>query len=156
MYMSFIKCILLTIMYIYIPVSKDDFKWLSYSEIKTFDLSKIQRDAARGYILEVDLDYPEQIHDQYEDYPLAPEKMSVKYDMLSPYQKEILRKAIKDCEKYQSVEKHIINLKSKKNYIVHYRNLQLYLSLGMTLVKVHKILSFNQSPWLSEYRLQHT
>ena len=115
------------------------------------DIHSIPRDASRGYILEVDLDYPEEIHDQHADYPLAPEKVKVTYDMLSPYQKKILQGKLKEPEKYESLPKLIPNLQNKRNYIVHYRNLQLYLSLGMKLVKVHRILSFNQSPWLKEY-----
>ena len=55
----------------------------------------------------MDLDYSEQIHDQHEDYPLAPEKMSIKYDMLSPCQKEILCQATNDCERYETVQKLI-------------------------------------------------
>ena len=40
---------------------------------------------------------------------------------------------------------------SKKNYVVHYRNLKYYLSQGWTLKKVHKILEFKQSPWMKPY-----
>ena len=39
----------------------------------------------------------------------------------------------------------------KKKYVVHYRNLHLYLSLGMKLKKVHRILEFNEKPWMEPY-----
>ena len=49
------------------------------------------------------------------------------------------------------VVKLIQRLASKKNYVLHYRNLQLYLSLGLKLKKVHRVLEFDQSPWLAQY-----
>ena len=50
-----------------------------------------------------------------------------------------------------NVEKLIPNLMDKTKYIVHYRNLQLYLSLGMKLKKIHRVLKFDQSPWMEPY-----
>ena len=53
--------------------------------------------------------------------------------------------------KVGGVSKLVPNVRDKKKYVVHYRNLQLYLSLGMKLNKVHRILKFEQSNWLKEY-----
>jgi len=50
-----------------------------------------------------------------------------------------------------SLPKLIPNLYSKKNYVVHYRNLNLYKKLGMVITKVHRILKFDQAPWLQPY-----
>ena len=84
----------------------------------------------------------------HNDYPLAPEKFAVSSDMLSKYCKEI-------ADKYEikvgDVKKLIPNLGNKTNYVVHYRNLQLYLSLGMKLTKIHRVLKFNQSDWMEKY-----
>ena len=89
-----------------------------------------------GYILEVDLKYPDKLHELHNDYPLAPEKLAVTNDILSKYCKSI-------ADKYEikvgDVKKLIPNLGGNKNkYVVHYKNLQLYLSLGMKLTKAHR------------------
>ena len=85
------------------------------------------------YLLEVDLKYPNKLHKLPNYYPLAPEKLAVSNDMLSYYCKKI-------ADKYEikagDVTKLIPNLGNKTNYVVHYRNLQLYLSLGMKLTKI--------------------
>ena len=71
---------------------------------------------------------------------------------MSPYQ----QKLIDELGVSISCEKLVPNLMRKTRYIVHYRNLQLYLSLGMKLVKVHKVLQFNQSPWMQPYIMKNT
>ena len=82
------------------------------------------------------------------DYPLAPEKLEISQNMLSKYCSDI---ADKYGIKIGGVNKLVPNLGNKKNYVVHYRNLQLYLSLGMKLSKIHKILKFKQSDWLKKF-----
>ena len=49
------------------------------------------------------------------------------------------------------VEKLTQNLRNKTNYIVHYRNLQFYLEMGMKLTKIHRVMEFDQSRWLKPY-----
>ena len=99
-------------------------------------------------ILEVDLEYPKELHGLHNDYPLAPEKITVREEMLSDYcQKIQAREGIKIGQ----VEKLIPNLRNKEKYIVHYRNLQFYLSKGLKLKKIHRALEFSQSSWLAEY-----
>ena len=125
-----------------------NFKWLSPKRIDKIDLGKYRDDSKKGLILEVDLKYPQELHDLHNDYPLAPEKMCVKKDMLSPYCETIR-------EKYNirigQVKKLIPTLSNKQNYVLHYRNLQLYLDLGLKLKKVHRVLQFDQSQWLKQY-----
>ena len=91
---------------------------------------------------------PNELHELHNDYPLAPEKLAAPSDMLSKHCKNI-------ADKYEIkvgyVTKLIPNFGNKTNYVVHYRNLQLYLSLGMKLTKIHKVLKFKQSDWMKKY-----
>ena len=88
------------------PLPTDGFKWINKEELEKW----------RNYpcILEVDLQYPEELHDVHNDYPLAPERIKI-----------------------NTVDKLIPNLWNKKKYVIHYKNLKLYLSLGLKLTKIH-------------------
>ena len=112
------------------------FKWLSRKEIDKFRLDSIPENSLVGYILEVDLVYPEELHDLHNYYLLCPEKIEVSYDILSNYSKEIV-----DWYgiKVGGVKKFIPILGNKLRYPVHYKNLLYYLSLEMKLVKIRRI-----------------
>ena len=122
------------------------FKWLK--NVDGFDLNSISEKSPIGYFLEVDLEYLDELHELHNDYPLAPEKLAVSSDMLSKYCKKI-------ADKYEikvgDIKKLILNLGSKTNYVVHYRNLQLYLSLRMKPTKIHRVLKFRQSDWMKKH-----
>ena len=79
-------------------------------------------------ILEVDLEYPKDLHDLYNDYQLAPERLKI-----------------------GNVEKLIPNLWDKEKYIVHHENLKLYLELGLKIKKIHRGIKFREEPWMKSY-----
>ena len=99
-------------------------------------------------ILEVDLEYPQELHDLHNGYPVCSEKVKVSNNMLSGYCKKV-------AEKYNIsiglVNKLIPTLRDKKEYVLHYRNLQLYLDLGLKIKKVYRVLKFDLSPWLKQH-----
>ena len=130
----------------YLPTG--NFKWMSKKKIDQLDLAKYRDDSKRGLILEVDLEYNKELHDSHNEYPLASEKVRVTEDMLSNYCKKI---AAKYNISTGHVSKLIPTLRNKEKYVLHYRNLQLYLDLGLKIKKVHRVLKFNQSPWLKQY-----
>ena len=106
----------------YLPYKK--FQWVK--NVDEFDVMSINEKSDTGYILEVDFEYLDELHELQNDYPLAPEKLVVSNDMLSTYCKKI---ADEYNIKVGDVKKLIPNLGNKTKYVLHYRNLQLYLSL---------------------------
>ena len=110
----------------------DEFDVMSISECNSIEKSPI------GYFLKVDLEYSDKLHELHNDYPLDPEKLAVSSDMLSKYCKTI---ADKFEIKVGDVKQIIPNLDNKTDYVVHYRNLKLYLSLGIKLTKIHSAKS---------------
>ena len=123
------------------PLPYGNFRWVSANVL-------IPKRKGIGHIYEVDLEYPEELHDLHNDYPCAPEKIKVTDGMLSDYCREI-----KDKFNISSgnVHKLIPTLGDKKNYVIHEELLKLYLSLGLKLKKVHRILEFSEKPWLKPY-----
>ena len=123
------------------PLPYGNFKWVEANSV-------IHKRKGIGHIYEVDLEYPEELHDLHNDYPCAPEKIKVSDDMLSDYCREIKNKFNISSG---NVNKLIPTLNDKKNYVLHEENLKLYLSLGLKLKKIHRVLEFSEKPWLKEY-----
>ena len=102
------------------PLPTDCFRFMNKEELKNWE--------NQPYILEVDLEYPEHLHNLHNDYPLAPERVTV-----------------------NKVEKLIPNLNDKKKYVIHHETLKLYLSLGLKLTKIHRGITFTECAWLKPY-----
>ena len=107
--------------------------------------------------LEVDLEYPKDIHCLHEDFPMAPERYNVTYDELSPLNQTLYRKMkANDFLTNYSEEKLIPTFHNRKKYILHIKCLIFYLSHGLILKKIYRIVSFRQKPFLKEYILTLT
>ncbi|XP_065645274.1 uncharacterized protein LOC136075765 [Hydra vulgaris] len=102
------------------PLPTHGFKWMDENEIENWKSTTCT--------LEVDLDYLEHLHDEHNDYPLAPERLNI-----------------------DKVEKLVHNLNNKKKYIVHYENLKLYERFGLKITKIHRGIKFEERAWLNEY-----
>ncbi|GBC44997.2 uncharacterized protein LOC114537920 [Rhizophagus irregularis DAOM 181602=DAOM 197198] len=135
----------------YLPTG--NFHWIKEEN----ELSNIQRqiesneipdNSSEGYILKVKLEYPQVLHSQHTDYPLAPERMKVKKEWLSKKQQEIIARS---GQRYTPTDKLIPNLFDKDEYVVHYRNLQYYVSQGLVIKKVYEAIKFEQAPWMKPY-----
>ena len=120
------------------------FRFLSDDEISKIEFANVSDDSDIGYIVECDLEYPAELHKLHNDYPLAPEHMTVTETMLSPFCKSMNLK-------HAFVEKLLGTLQGKLKYKVHYRNLNLYVSFGMIILCIHRVLAFQQKPWLRPY-----
>ncbi|XP_041371540.1 uncharacterized protein LOC121385070 [Gigantopelta aegis] len=128
----------------YLP--ERDFEWVK--DLDSLDIMTVTENSNTGYILEVDLEYPTELHDCHSDYPLAPESMLVTDAMLSPHSQQLRDKL---CLTDRPVRKLVPNLNDKEKYVLHYRNLQFYLRQGIKLTKIHRAIQFRQSPWLKTY-----
>lgn len=108
----------------------DQFRWLNENEITQIDLDNIDGNSKDGYIFEVDLEYPQNVHDYHNDYPFCPE------NIIPPN---------------GALPKLIPNLYDKTKYIIHQNALKQCLNSGLKLLKIHRVLAFRQKNWLKSY-----
>ena len=101
------------------------------------------------YYFEVDIKYPEELHNKHKYLPYASDKESPRKEWLSDYQQSFNIKG-------KSTEKLLTALNDKESYVLHQRDLRQYLSAGLRVRKIHRILKFKQSHWLKKYIDFHT
>ncbi|KAK3723060.1 hypothetical protein QZH41_008526 [Actinostola sp. cb2023] len=102
------------------PLPTDGFKWMGQDKLRHWHRYPC--------ILEVDLEYPEKLRDLHDEYPLAPEHLTL-----------------------NKVEKLVPTTRNRRKYVVHHQTLKLYESLGMEITKIHRGITFNESDWLQKY-----
>ena len=130
------------------PLPQGNFKWLKDDDLANLDFTKYQHTDGTGYILEVDLRYPENLHQSHQDYPLAPEKKLITWEMLSVEMREYIKS---QGLKYTPQTRLIPTLFDKKKYVLHINNLKFYVSQGLKVDKIHRGISFSQSSYLKSY-----
>ena len=114
------------------PLPTGKFEWLTNSELASMhnDIMSLPENGPIGYVFEVDLKYPQNLHPEHNDLPFAPQ------NIIPPNGK---------CPKL------IPNLLDKEKYIIHYTALKQCLKYGLKLEKIHRGIRFNQSCWLKAY-----
>lgn len=112
------------------PLPYGGFKWVENEALEKLETKDIPYNSNIGYILEVDLEYPESIHDAHQDLLFCAEHRA------PPGSKQ---------------KKLMTTLYDKQNYIIHYRPLKQALNNGLVLKKIHKVLQFDQKPWLKPF-----
>ncbi|RLU15164.1 hypothetical protein DMN91_012158 [Ooceraea biroi] len=110
------------------PLPYANFRWVD--DTSNFNVIAVTPDLPKGYVLEVDLEYPRHLHDAHADLPFCPTR---------------------DKPPGKRQDKLLATLCDKKRYVIHYRNLQQCTRHGLRVTKIHRVLEFAQSPWLREY-----
>ena len=112
-------------------LSVRNFKWIEKDEVSKFDekfIKNYDENSDKGYILEVDVEYPENIRMLHSDLAFLPERMK-----------------INKCTKL------VCTIHNKENYVVHIRALKQTLNHGLKLTKVQRIIQFDQEAWRKPY-----
>ena len=123
------------------------FRFFSPDQIESItkaEILAIPDDGDKGYAFEIDVEYGRELHEKHSDYPLMPESLEISSEMYSPFMTN-------HFPDEPPQKKLTPNLRNKSHYIVHYSNLKLCLQLGLKITKIHRVLEFNQSPWLKPY-----
>lgn len=130
------------------PLPMAQFTWMTTEELDQLDVTTIADDAQWGYVLEIDLEYPPEIHQSHSDYPLAVQKMKVDQADLSQYSRDLKEKL---GLRGPSTTKLVPNLRPKEKYVAHYRNIKFYAKQGLKITRIHRGIKFIQKPWLKAY-----
>ena len=126
-----------------------EFKWSDPEKYVLPDYKTLcSNNLQKGNILEVDLDYPKELHDLHNEYPYCPEQVKVTDEMFSSYTKKIANDHKLKTGKYTKL---IPNLNNKEKYVIHERNLRQAIDAGLVLRKIHRVLEFDQKSWIKKY-----
>ena len=98
-----------------------------------------------GYFIKCDLEYPSDIKEKTENFPLCPYQTKAEPNPFSDYM---------NCVKqpnYKPTLKLLCVVTNKNNHMIHYRMFKFYINMGLKVTKIHTIYTFRQSSWLGEY-----
>jgi hypothetical protein len=124
-----------------------NFKW-NTDEWNKEDIMKLGDKDDTGYLFEVDITLPDELHDHFNNYPLFPENISIKKSELNDWQQKDYHES--------NISKLCLTFHDKEKYVVNYRYLKLALSLGYVLKKVHRVLQYSQCDFLKQYIMLNT
>ena len=113
------------------PLPTGEFKWIDVRENKVEPKKMVEtlaKNSKWGYLLEVDVEYPRELHNHHNDLPFLCEKIKV-----------------------NGVEKLVPNLYDKEKYVIHVKALKQALDDGLVLKEIHRVIQFKQSAWMKEY-----
>ena len=102
-----------------------------------------------AYIVECELEYPTELQDLHNDYPLAAERVQIQVEMLSLTEVEISRHYAR--ARMGKNVKLVTNLMKKTKSVVHSANLKFHLDHGLPLTKIHRVIGFKQCRWMAPY-----
>ena len=104
-------------------LSRNNFEWIKdTSQFNEDFIKNYNEESDEGYFLEVDVQYPEKLHELYNDLPFLPEG-----------------------KKIEKFEKLVANLPDKTECVIHIRSLKQALNHGLVLKAIHKVIKFNQN-----------
>ena len=109
------------------------FKWKKGEDFTLEKIDKLVKKDKRGYLLEVDVEYPKELHENHNELPFLVKKMKIGRE-----------------------KKLVPNLKDKKEYVVHIKAPDQALKHGLKLKKVHQVIEFRQSKWMKAYVMLNT
>lgn len=130
----------------YLPTN--NFQWMNNTDLAKFNLNKYTSTSKQGCIVVVDGHFPDSVHDKMKHFPMLPEHKAIPKHELSNVYKNLCSKMDK---KPSEQPKLIAHLGERKNYAVHYKLLQLAVKHGFVIDKIHKVITFNQAPWMKRY-----
>ena len=107
------------------PLPTSRFRWV---DVNPNEIAKFAKLENKGYVLDVDVRYPRDLHDSHNDLPFMCERMEI-----------------------NKVEQLVPNLHDKKGYVIHIRGLDQALNHRLILKRVHRVIEFNQSAWMKPY-----
>jgi hypothetical protein len=108
------------------PLPTHDFRFLDDNELNLLKNGKFEQ----PFLVEVDFEYPKELHELHNDYPLAQERI---------YPGE------------SKVQKLIPHLGKREKYVVHHVAYRQYLKYGLKTKKIHRAITFSESNWLAKY-----
>ena len=136
-----------------------NFQWIDQNTLQTWTsdtILQLDDDGEIGYLCEVDLEYPDSLHDYTSDLPFAPERKQPDWNMFPFYMKQFWNNICTQrgkpfSERYISTEKLLLTVENKYHYVVHYVLLKYYLQKGLILQKIHRAIQFTQKKWLEPF-----